>query len=201
MLRIYNSRLMLFFGFVLTLSGLQCRWILLKSLKAPQSVNVQSRYQLLQYLGSIAPFSADRLLYVKPIDMQRMLAYPAVFPQQAIIWNVIWKGERNIGTSLFRESNPHCSGVVEKSLVQWMQTPDSELDTTGVLALYLSTEFLHRLDNDTIVDIRTNELSIVLIYHPMMGSLHQTLWKKLATLEKKNPQRKCYLLCLADFSK
>jgi hypothetical protein len=141
------------------------------------------------------------LLYVKPIYMQKMLAYPAVFPQQSIIWNVIWKGKRNIGTTLFRESNPHCSGVVEKSLVQWMQTPDSELDTTGIPISYPVTDFLYRLDNDSIVDIRKNELSVVLIYHPLMGSLHQTLWNNLATLEKKNPQRKCYLLCLVDFLK
>lgn len=198
MLRKYFSGLM--FLFVLTSSGLQCRWFFLKSLHAPIPANVQSKHQLLQYLGNTVPFSVDRLLYVKPIYMQKMLAYPAVFPQQSIIWNVIWKGKRNIGTTLFRESNPHCSGVVEKSLLQWMQTPDSELDTTGIPTFYPQTDFLYRIDNDSFVDIRNSELSIVLIYHPMMGNLYKYLWKDLAKLEKKNPHRKCYLLCLVHFA-
>jgi hypothetical protein len=179
--------------------GVQCRWIARQSLHAPDTNQVQTRAQLMTYLSKISPFSADRYLYVKPTDMQRLLAYPSVFPKQSLIWNVVWNGKRNIGTALFRESDPNCSGVVEKSLLHWMQTPDSELDSTGVPEFYTEMDFLQRLDHDSMVDVRKNELSIVLIYHPIMGKYHQSLWRKLAALEKKFPNRKCYLLCLSEF--
>jgi hypothetical protein len=101
---------------------------------------------------------------------------------------------------LLRESNPHCSGLVEKYLLQWMQSTESMLDTSGVPIDYPEIDFLRRLDNDSVIDIRKNELSTVLIYHPIMGNLQHDLWEKLFTLEKNNPYRKTYLLCLVDFS-
>jgi len=196
----FSFRRVLFLSFLLLgLTGIQCRWIALHSLNPPNTDQVQTRDQLIAYLRKISPLPADRFLFVKPTDMQKMLSYPSIFPQQSLIWNVFWKGNRNIGTALFRESDPNCSGVVEKSLLHWMQAPDPELDTMGVAETYPELDFLLRLDNQSNVDIRENDLSMVLTYHPVMGKMHQSLWKKLAILEKKFPQRKCYVLCLMNF--
>lgn len=196
---LFSFNRLLFLAFLLMgLTGIQCRWIALHSLNPPTTDQVQTREQLIAYLRSISSLPADRFLFVKPTDMQKMLSYPSIFPQQSLIWNVMWKGKRNIGTALFRESDPNCSGVVEKSLLHWMQAPDSELDTLGVAETYPEMDFLSLLDIQSNVDIRENDLSMVLIYHPLMGKMHQSLWKKLAILEKKFPRRKYYVLCLMN---
>jgi hypothetical protein len=173
----------------------QCRWIASKQLHAPYHKDVETKEQLLAYVNRISPFPKERILYIKPEEMKGWLNYPSLFPDHSWIWNAIWKGKRDVGSVLFRESDPQCIGVTEKALKHWMSAPDWELDTTGVVKNFEKNIFLRRMLDDSIVDFSNDELFIVLTYTPMMGFYHKNLWKKLYAMEKLYPNRKTYLLC------
>jgi hypothetical protein len=173
----------------------QCRWIASKQLHAPYHKDVETKEQLLAYVNRISPFPQERILYIKPEEMKGWLNYPSLFPNHSWIWNAIWKGKRDVGSVLFRESDPQCIGVTEKALQHWMSAPDWELDTIGMIKNFEKNVFLRRMMDDAVVDFQKDELSIVLTYTPTMGTYLQNLWGKLYTLEKLYPNRKTYLLC------